>query len=139
MIQQIKEWLSIPRLLKTIDRLEKREVELQEIAGILLQHLTEERDKRMTLDDLKLKPEQRTELLNMASTVRQALFDAGEHICLTEEKDCCRKTAIKLRRYYMSLTLNPTKQNQIPSDRTYIDDLNERRAKMFTKPDAPTR
>lgn len=136
MIQKLKDWLSLPRLLRENATLKKNEVELQDMIGTLVASAMEER--RLTLDDLKIKPNQRTELINIPSSTRQALFDLGEHVCLTEPKECCRLTAVKFRRYYMEQTSNPTKGNQIPSDRTKIDEVNERRAKIYSRPHEAT-
>lgn len=89
------------------------------------------KDRRMTLDDFILKPNQLIALQNASSEFRQALRDSGEHVCLTEMKECCRKTAVKYRNYQMKLTLHPSHSNQIPSDRTVTDEINERRKKLF--------
>lgn len=89
------------------------------------------KDRRVTLDDLMLKPNQKVALQNSSSEFRQALRDAGEHVCLTELKECCRKTAVKYRNYQMQLTLHPSKSNQIPSDRSITDEINERRKNLF--------
>lgn len=88
-------------------------------------------DRRVTLEDFILKPNQLISLKSCSSEYRQALRDAGEHICLTEPSECCRKTAVKYRNYHMKLTLHPTKNNEIPSDRTVADEINDRNKKLF--------
>ncbi len=67
------------------------------------------------------------------SEMRQDLFDAGEHVCLTELNEDGRKAVIKYRKYLMDLTLHPDKRNELPRiDRTVADDINARKAKFFT-------
>lgn len=85
--------------------------------------------RRLTLSDLTLKPNQLAILKGTSSEYRQALYDAGEMICLTELDEKSRQAIIKYRKYLMGLTKNPT--NEIQSDRTIVDDINDRRAKFF--------
>ena len=89
-------------------------------------------DRRLTLEDLKLTPSQLSRFKNYSRDMRQDLYDAGEMICLTEVNEDARKAVIKYRKYLMNLTLHPTKQNEISSDRTFVDDINDRRAKFFS-------
>ncbi len=58
------------------------------------------------------------------------MWDALEHCCLTEINEEGRKAVIRMRQYLMQLTLHPQKSNQIKTDRTIVDDINDRRAKL---------
>lgn len=66
---------------------------------------------RLTIDDLKLKPEQYIRFKNYSKDQRQDLHDAFEHIILTTYKEEERGAAIKLRNYFMKLTID--KHNRI--------------------------
>ncbi len=93
--------------------------------------------RRLTLSELRLRTDQVATLKAAGSQFRQALFDAGEHVCLTEESECCRRTAVKLRNYYMDMTLGVDKKNAVPSDETAVDKLNKRHDTFFDKKDVP--
>lgn len=116
------------------ERVEQLEAKLSEAQEMMNEYSTLLRSnsvRRLTLDDLKITKEQRILLRNAGSQFRQALFDLGEHVCLTEQKECCRNTAVKFRNYYMQETRG--KDNEIPWDKTAIDKINERRNSFFTK------
>jgi len=87
--------------------------------------------RRLTLRDLELTPSQQKVLRGASSEYRQALYSAGEHVCLTQVNETARKAVIAYRLYLMRLTRDMS--NEIPSDRTPADDANDR-IKNLLKP-----
>ena len=132
----MKDWLkpyrTIGILSKRLKQLEEQDAQKEEIISEILNKLKEQEVKRITLDDLKLKPNQIAILKSSGRDFRQALYDLGEHKCLTESKECCRKSIINYRAMLMAQTHDKPK-NTIPSDRTDIDEVNERRTKFFQR------
>lgn len=113
-----------------IKKSQERENALDVENKLLKQIHDEQKDARLTLDDLVLKPNQIVVLKNIDAEFRQALYDAGEILCLTSPNELERTAIIKYRKYLMNLTRNPT--NEIRSDKSAIDKINERKAKFFT-------
>ena len=98
---------------------------------VLLKEIEDTKRKRLTLDDLKLKPNQYALLRGTPGELRQALYDMGEMVCMTELNEDARIAVIKYRNYIMNQTLSPTKNNEIPADKTIVDAINQRHAKFF--------
>jgi hypothetical protein len=93
--------------------------------------LEQERDKKLTVDDLRFKPEQVTRFKLYTKEQRQDLHDACEHIILTRYKEEDRKAAIRLRDYLMLLTVS--KNNQIGYDKTVTQGAFEETSQYFKK------
>lgn len=70
----------------------------------------------MTLDDLKLKPEQEDVLRKIDREPRKALLDACEHVRLTSYTQESRENAERFTEYFRKLTLGPA--NKLPIDMT---------------------
>lgn len=75
--------------------------------------------ERLTLDDLKLKPEQEDILSKIDREPRQAILDACEHVRLTSYTQESRENAERFTEYFRKLTLGPT--NKLPIDMTPAD------------------
>src|SRR3990167_11366439 len=84
---------------------------LQQIQSLssLLEQLS---NKRLTLEDLQMRPGEEQTLKSCSKDFRMALWKAGEHKCVTTFPECCRKTAIEMREYYRILTLSLA--NKVP-------------------------
>ena len=87
--------------------------------------------KRMTLDDIELKLNEKIILQSCDAAFRHALYKSGEHVCLTTINECCRRTAISLREYQRGLTLSDKNRVPVIDDRP-SDVANERSKKFFT-------
>lgn len=111
--------------------LRKENAELGLHQESLFQALKEADNRRLTLKDLELEPNQLAEFRGCSSALRQAIYDAGEHACLTGVNETARQAVFLFRYYLLDLTLHPTRQNEIPSDRTQLDDERERRKQLF--------
>lgn len=96
----------------------------------VIEELSNINEKRLTLEDLQLKPNEQVILKSCDAAFRHALYKSGEHVCLTTVPECCRKTAVKIREYQRTLTLSP--KNKVPAiDDTSFDLANERSKKFF--------
>ena len=98
---------------------------------IRVSDIEEMRSRRLELDDLRLKPNQIKSLQSASSEFRQALYDSGEHLCLSHINEDARKAIIAYRLYLMRLTRSAS--NEIQIDRTPVDDANDR-MKSLLKP-----
>ena len=132
---KVKEWLRawlFPQELHSL----KSSVEAQQQLLNLLQSYRdlakEHEDRRLTLGDLELKPNSSLLLQTADKAFRAALHEALQHICFTEQRECCRRAVVEMRKYMMRCTLHPTGINKLKSDISDQERVQERAQQYFT-------